>query len=116
MTRQFIKLHNAIQDVLTASGFKVQTLYGYCGLPPILLVGAKGHNFIFMVKAKGSQPKRLTQKEGDWLTQWKGQAEVVSTPFAALQIINRRFYDGAQLIDCAPLVRGGDAARTSQII
>lgn len=110
MTRRNIKLTRSIKEVLTASDFVVQDLPT---VPPMLMIGAHQHNVLLLVKPAGS---RLTPAEGRWLTRWRGQAEVVTSPYQAVQTVNQFFRDStlSPKLTTRPVLRGGDAARKSQ--
>lgn len=73
-----------IVAALRRIGCSVQTLHQVGSGVPDLLVGFRGVNLLFEVKADRG---RLTPAESTWLDEWRGTADVIRNAEEALALI-----------------------------
>lgn len=81
--------HLAIVKALRQAGCSVQSLADIGSGCPDLLVGLRGQNFLLEIKDWAQKPskRKLTGKEVLWLENWRGQADVITTPEQALRAV-----------------------------
>ena len=70
------KNQQEIVDGLRAAGRTVVSLHRVGGGVPDLLVGFRGHNYLLEVKTASG---KLTQKQIEFITDWRGQMKTVRT-------------------------------------
>lgn len=70
-----------------AAGATVQHLHMVGGGCPDILIGYRGHNYLFEIK-DGSKPpsrRKLTEAEQEFVDMWNGQVDIVESPEDALE-------------------------------
>ena len=70
-----------IVDALRAIGCDVQVI----GEPVDLLVGYHARNYLLEVKRPGEKPR--TQKQKDFIRNWKGQVRIVESAEEAIDLV-----------------------------
>jgi hypothetical protein len=73
-----------IVEALRAAGASVTDLSRFGHGVPDLLIGFRGVNYLFEVKAVGA---KFTLPEQRWFDEWRGQSAVVRTVEQALYVI-----------------------------
>lgn len=79
----------AIVRGLRAAGCTVQILSPVGKGCPDLLIGFKGHNYVVEVKRPELRGKKreLTPLEQEWISEWRGQVDVVHDLDEALRVV-----------------------------
>lgn len=72
-------------------GASVQSLASLGAGAPDVLVGFRGHNYLFEIKNPARPPsgRRLTPDEKEWHQDWSGRVDVIESFDDAMQIIAR---------------------------
>lgn len=73
-----------IVEALRAAGASVQILSGVGHGCPDIIVGLKGRNYLFEIKAPGGA---MTRDEITWEKQWRGQYTIVRSAYQALECL-----------------------------
>ena len=73
-----------IVEALRSAGASVQILSGVGHGCPDIIVGLKGRNYLFEIKARGGA---MTRDEIIWQQNWKGQYTIIRTVDQALECL-----------------------------